>query len=242
MTYGVISDIHSNLPALRVVLERLSGVDGFLCLGDIVGYGAEPNECCATVRALHCPTLMGNHDAGAVGKLGLEWFNRTAAEALSWTARALTAENLAFLEALPECAAQNGILLAHGSPLDPWDYIYEPYGAAAALAALEEPLCLFGHTHLAMAFIKGEESGRLEQILLPEGGRLKLEADHRYLINPGSVGQPRDGNPQAACAIYDNESKTIEFLRLDYAVQEEQEKMREAGLSEALIVRLGVGL
>jgi diadenosine tetraphosphatase ApaH/serine/threonine PP2A family protein phosphatase len=241
MRYGIISDIHSNLPALQAALEALSGVDAYLCLGDVVGYGAEPNHCCEIVRDLHCPTLMGNHDAGVIGELDPDWFNDLAAQALRWTARMLTAENLAFLKSLPEQHRLGGVLLVHGSPLDPWEYIYEAHGAAVVLGAIEEPVCLFGHTHLAMVFRKEEKAGGVQQTLMPEGGLIALEPGFRYLINPGSVGQPRDGNPQAACAIYDDCVHTVELLRVDYPVQQEQLGMERAGLSRALAARLEVG-
>jgi len=241
MRYGIISDIHANLPALEAVLEGLREVDRVVCLGDIVGYGADPNQCCDTVRDLGCPALKGNHDAGVTGELDFSWFNSIAAEALAWTRRALTARNLDFLERLPLQREQDGFLMVHGSPVDPWEYIYDAWGAERAFSAMQQGLCFFGHTHLATAFVADQDGHPVEQVALPEGGCLELRPDRRYLINPGGVGQPRDGNPKASYLIYDSETRLVEWFRVDYPIAEEQRRMREAGIHECLVERLGVG-
>jgi len=243
MRYGIISDVHANLPALEAVLSRLkeAGVDAYLCLGDVVGYGAEPNECCERVRALECPALLGNHDAAVAGALPLGWFNEPAAAALVWTRRALSQANLDFLRRLPYQHRGEGFRAVHGSVLEPFTYLYEGELARASLEAIEEPLCFFGHTHIACAFLLVEETNQMEAVVFAEGGSLTLSPRIRYMVNPGSTGQPRDGNPEAACAIFDTELRQVEFIRTPYPIEQEQANMRQAGLPEVLIARLQVG-
>ena len=238
MRVAVLSDIHGNLHALEAVLAAVS-VDEVWCLGDVVGYGARPNECCELVRERASVCLAGNHDLVVVGTLGIEEFSHDAADAAAWARGRLTEENRAWLAGLPSTTQREGTLLAHASPRDPvWEYVLSNDVAIASLEATEAPLVLVGHSHVALDL--GLVDGELTGGLAPAGLELDLAAA-RWLLNPGSVGQPRDGDPRAAWLLIDFEAQRATFERVDYDIAATQAEIREAGLPELLAARLVTG-
>jgi diadenosine tetraphosphatase ApaH/serine/threonine PP2A family protein phosphatase len=239
MRVAVLSDIHGNLHALEAVLAEAdaANVDEIWCLGDVVGYGARPNECCELVRARASVCLAGNHDLVVVGALPLDEFSHDAADAAGWAHDRLTEENRAYLAALPSMVERDGVLLVHGSPRDPvWEYVLSNDVALAALAATEAPLVLVGHSHVALELCLAD--GRLAGGLATAGAEVDLAAG-RWLLNPGSVGQPRDGDPRAAWLLL--EVGRAVFARVEYDVAATQAEIREAGLPELLAARLASG-
>jgi len=251
MLCAIISDIHSNLEALNTALDSLSDVDAIYCVGDVVGYGPNPNECCEVVREKSAATVMGNHDAAVIGKMALDWFNSVAREAAEWTREQLAAENRIFLEGLPYTAQAEGLTMVHGSLPMPERFLYinSPWEARPTFDSMgDSALCFIGHTHIAEYFVRKGRRERppwrsvgADQISMTEGGLIELMPGFQYIINPGSIGQPRDGNPQASYAVYDSDARTVEIRRLEYPIQAVQEKMRAANLPEMLIARLGYG-
>jgi diadenosine tetraphosphatase ApaH/serine/threonine PP2A family protein phosphatase len=241
---AVISDVHANLYALEAVLGEIDREppDAVWCLGDTVGYGPRPNECCDLIRERADPVLIGNHDLVALGseEVALAEFNPEAAEASLWTAKQLSEESRAFLEALEPTAARDGVQLFHGSPRDPvWEYVLTELVAAESFALTEAPLVLVGHTHVATALRL--DDARLEGGVAPEGFEAELDRG-RWLLNPGSVGQPRDGNPQAAFLELDLAAKRARFRRVAYPVERTQEEIRQRGLPDSLAERLAHGV
>jgi predicted phosphodiesterase len=242
MRYGLISDIHANREALEVVLARLAGAEGFICLGDLVGYGPEPNECVTRVREL--PNLIciaGNHDLAAVGKYPSQGFNPNARNAIDWTAAQLTEDNRNFLAALPLVVAKPPFTLVHGALPDPMEYVLSQWEARQTLAEMPTPHGLIGHTHVAEYYFQSDGHLSAEKQFLGEGEELRLLAGTRYLINCGSVGQPRDGNPRASCCLLDEEGGALTLYRLEYDIDQTQQKMLAAGLPDYLIQRLAAG-
>ncbi len=242
MRYVVISDIHGNFPALQTVLADAQPFDAVLCLGDIVGYGPNPNECIERIQDFQYVAIVGNHDWGSIGRADLYIFNNDARQALFWTRQELTAENQAFLSELPTTMrVEETILLSHGSPREPiWEYLVDVRSAKENFLKYEFSLCLVGHTHLPMIF-EWDEQEQNSHIRLPEVGVPVALDGHRMIINPGSVGQPRDGNPNASYAILDTGSWTWEPRRTSYAIEITQERMRARELPVRLIDRLAVG-
>jgi diadenosine tetraphosphatase ApaH/serine/threonine PP2A family protein phosphatase len=242
MTYGLISDIHANLEALEAVLGELSGVDAFLCLGDIVGYGPDPGPCVERVRQL--PGLVcvaGNHDLVAVGRYDLNEFNPYAGEAIHWTRQQLSEEQESYLSSLPLTVEAAGAILVHGSLPEEMAYVTTAWDALQCFEAFGGPLCLIGHTHVAECYVLRSATRFPEQISLRSGGVFALDPELRYIVNPGAVGQPRDGNPAAGFGIYDTGVGTIEIRRVSYDIESVQRKMRAAGLPAYLSKRLSVG-
>ncbi len=238
MRIAVISDVHGNLHALEAVLAELDGYEVW-CLGDTVGYGPRPNECCALVAERASLCLAGNHDLVVSGALGLEEFAHDAAIAAGWARDVLTAESRAFLRRLHAEAHRDGVALFHASARDPvWEYILSAEAALATLEATTEPLVLVGHSHVALAL--GLEERRLGGGLAPDGARVDLAAA-RWLLNPGSVGQPRDGDPRAAWLELDLEGRSAAFHRVPYPIERTQAEMRAEGLPKALAARLARG-
>lgn len=239
----VISDIHANLVALEAVLADAAGkYEAVWCLGDLVGYGPNPNECVAQVRALPgLVCMLGNHDVAALGRIDLSTFNVDAQKAISWTQRSLTDETVQYLSRLPERELRPPFTLVHASPRDPvWEYILDRFVAVQNFPFFETPYCLVGHTHTPVIY-QLTETHLIE--LHPERGAtdpLPLELG-RFIINPGSVGQPRDNIPDAAYALLDLEALTWQFCRVPYDVAETQRRMREAGMSSRLVARLEHG-
>ncbi len=240
MRVAVLSDIHGNLPALEAVLESLArdAPDELWCLGDLVGYGPRPNECCSLVRQRADVCLIGNHDLGVLGRIDLDVFSPEAAVSARWTDGVLDPEARDFLGSLSSSAVREGVGLYHASPRDPvWEYVLSPAVALAALAGTDEDSVLVGHSHVALSF--GWETRFLG--LAPEGTEVDLAAERR-LLNPGSVGQPRDGDPRAAWLLLDLEARRAVFRRVPYALERTQAEIREAGLPAVLAERLAHGV
>lgn len=243
----ILSDIHSNLEALEKSLELAEGkYDQVLCLGDLVGYGPDPNAVVERIRPLARVIVRGNHDKACSGLTDAEDFNYLARAATEWTRTRLTPENFEFLRDLPNGPVQvDGIELVHGSPVDEDEYIFDSLGAIEAFQSGPAPLVFFGHSHHQGGFLLTADK-RLQSIPLPSikddvPASVALQENARYLINPGSIGQPRDGDSRAAFAILDSGASRIDFYRTTYDLVLTQEKMREAGLPEPLVLRLEVG-
>ncbi len=237
----LLSDIHANLVALDAVLRAAPPHDGVWCLGDVVGYGPKPNECVARLRELDALTLTGNHDQAALGNVSLELFRDTARQALEWTRRELTSENAAWLAARPVTRPLRvyDLTLVHGSPRDPlWEYIDEPLIAYENMAYLKTAYGFFGHTHQPAAYHMQPDGMLVKQSVTP-GNPLLLQA--KVLFNPGSVGQPRDGDPRAAFALYDSAACTVTVQRVEYDIAATQRAMRQAYLPMRLVERLAQG-
>jgi len=243
MLYGVISDIHSNIEALNSVLDVLKNrnVEGYICCGDIVGYGPNPEECVETVSAL--PGLLcvsGNHDLGVAGTLSLKWFNTYARESIEHTWKEMSVRSLRYLSLLPKLIKHDNFTLVHGSPRYPAEeYMLTPEQYLENADRWKTPVCFIGHSHLSVYF--SQNGVRFPEIsFLCEGKKLVLETDKRYMINPGSIGQPRDKNPKASCGIYDT-SGSFEIIRVEYDITATREAMKKKNLAPILIERLGLG-
>jgi predicted phosphodiesterase len=238
----IISDIHANLTAFETVMNDAKGQWEYVwCLGDIVGYGPDPNECVELLRSLPHLCLAGNHDWAALGRLDIRTFNPDARKAVNWTRDTLSADNVAYLDALPTTFVIGNYTLAHGSPREPvWEYILEPLIAALNFPHFETPYCLVGHTHQPVIYEQVNTDGETAAIP-PAYGQVRQLNGRRQIINPGSVGQPRDANPDAAYAILDVETNTWEHRRIPYDVQSVQKRMRAAGMPDRLVTRLEHG-
>jgi predicted phosphodiesterase len=242
MRIAVISDIHSNLHALEAVLTDIDAQapDEIWCLGDIVGYGPRPNECADIVRERAAVVLVGNHDLAAIGKLATSDFGPLAAESAHWTERTLGVEQTSWLRTLEPAAAPEGIELYHGSARDPvWEYVLTEEIALENLRATTAPIVLVGHSHLALAI--SWDGGQLDGGLAPDGTELDT-SQARWLINPGSVGQPRDGDARAAWLLIDKAMGRAAFRRVPYPIEQTQAEMRAAGLPADLASRLARGV
>jgi predicted phosphodiesterase len=240
MRVAVISDVHANYHALEAVLKEIDAarVDAVWCLGDTVGYGPRPNECCDLVRDRAGFCLVGNHDLVVLGELTVSEFNDEAAAAAIWTAEVLTPESRAFLASLKPFGKVEGVDLFHASARDPvWEYVLTEEAARATLELSSAPLVLVGHSHVALAIT--EHDGRVDGG--PARGGSKVTLDGRRLLNPGSVGQPRDGDPRAAWMLLDLEERFAEFCRVPYSIERTQAEMHERGLPQALATRLERG-
>ena len=238
----VVSDIHANYTALEAVIARAGQIDETWCLGDLVGYGPDPNMVVEEIRGLPRLTCMlGNHDVAITGRMELAAFNGDARRSLTWTSNVLTADNMDFLRTLPHAATVRGdVTLAHGSPRDPvWEYILNTLSARLNFEHFGTPYCFVGHSHIQSVFQLDEKNDRVSMALARVGQPLHLRP--REILNPGSVGQPRDRDPRAAYAIYDSESATWEACRVEYDIQSVQERVRQAGLPEKHAVRLAEG-
>ncbi|MDQ3938123.1 MAG: metallophosphatase family protein [Chloroflexota bacterium] len=240
MRIAVLSDIHANLPALDAVLQSLAPYDGVWQLGDVVGYGPQPDEVVARLIAEKAQGVRGNHDAAAIGELDTRAFNDDARRAVEWTAGRLQTSTRRWLAALPVRLQLDGFTLVHGSPRDPiWEYVLSPDVARANLAAFDTPHCLLGHTHVPLVFRQTEQE--VESLMPGDGGRLALD-ERRTIINPGGVGQPRDGDPRACAMLLDTTTRLVEWHRVAYPVERVQQLMTDAGLPVRLIARLALGL
>ena len=242
MRVAVLSDIHANWHALEAVLADVEseGVDEIWCLGDVVGYGPQPNRCVQEIRDRAAICLMGNHDLASVGRVGLDDFSGDAAASATWTAGELEPDARAFLEGLEPCGERDGAQLFHGSPRDPvWEYILSESAARAALSQTTAPLLLVGHSHIPIALQLSPQDALAGG--LAKGGSEVTIGEGRWLLNPGSVGQPRDGDPRAAYLLLDRETGSARFRRLPYPVEQTQAEIREHGLPEPLATRLADG-
>ena len=241
MRVAVISDIHANLHALEAVLAEVEGErpDAVWCLGDLVGYGPRPNDCCALVRKRANLCLMGNHDLVALGRLGTDDFNEEAAAAARWTRQELDDDSRSYLESLAPSGSAEHAQLFHASARDPvWEYVLTDEAALATLLLTTAPLVLVGHSHVALAVeLAGD---RVTGGLAPAATRIEL-SENRRLLNPGSVGQPRDGDPRAAWLLLDFAERFASFRRVAYPIERTQGEMRAVGLPELLASRLAKG-
>ncbi|MEZ5099143.1 MAG: metallophosphoesterase family protein [Thermoleophilia bacterium] len=241
MRVGVISDIHGNLHALEAVLTAVDaeGVDVVWCLGDVVGYGPRPNECCSLVAERAAICLVGNHDLGVLGRISLDEFSHEAAAAARWTAQVLDPGARAFLERLQPALDTERVTLAHGSVRDPvWEYVLSRDAARASLAVAARRVALVGHSHAALVFTDDES---FDGGLAVGGTEVDLAEPTRWLLNPGSVGQPRDGDPRAAWLLLDDERMHASWRRAEYPVERTQQEIVERGLPDSLALRLADG-
>jgi predicted phosphodiesterase len=248
VTYAIVSDIHANLEALRVVLAEIDrlGVDDILCLGDLVGYNAEPDECIRVTLARAGLTVRGNHDRAVAGLMDLAWFNEAARQAALWTRTHCEKANLVDLQKLPRgpVSPGEGVLMCHGSPFDEDEYVLDPGSVGESYRCLDAKhpgirFCLLGHTHLPMVMVRSK--GRSKGTAARESEKVDISRGDVLLINPGSVGQPRDGNPMASFGILDTTRLVYRNLRVAYDVREAQRKMARAGLPAELAHRLAGG-
>jgi predicted phosphodiesterase len=241
MRLGIFSDVHGNMEALDAVLKALKGEDVNLtiCLGDLVGYGPDPNQCVEKVMEASDIVLAGNHDYAAVNLESTEHFNECARTAIEWTNEVLTSASQDILAKLPLIETIDNILTVHATPEQPeqWHYITSAEDAYRNLVNMSVPICFVGHSHVPMAFIQQEE----EQILLQSAAEVDIQPGQKVIINVGSVGQPRDGDPRAAYGIFDMKENKFNLKRLAYAVRKVQEKMQKKNLPSFLIERLESG-
>lgn len=246
MRYLIFTDIHGNLEAFHAVLKAVQKkkIDHYLFLGDLVGYGASPNEVIQKIMTLKPLSIIrGNHDKAVSGLDSVQTFNPIAASAIFWTKKTIARKNLDFLVRLkqsPEVVHET-ITICHGAPFDEDYYIFGEFDAAEAFSYIQTPVCFFGHTHFP--FVYTDKEGSVEGTFLEgNANEVKLEKGVRYLINPGSVGQPRDRNPRAAFAVYDAEARTVKFSRVEYDIEEAKRKIIDEQLPPALAERLSLGI
>jgi len=242
----ILSDVHANLAALEAIVRDAEGsgpIDAVWSLGDCVGYGPQPGECIARLKSFDATMVAGNHERAATGAIGTEDFNPDAAAAAQWTKARLSTEDKEFLDALAEVEHQDSFTLVHGTLRWPiWEYLYSTEAAQGHLALQETPFGLVGHTHVPMLVVEDRTSFDGCQLFrLADGEKVDLDPNVRMILNPGSVGQPRDGDPRASYAVYDAEAMTITLHRVGYAIDATQKLMAEAGLPRWLIDRLSTG-
>ncbi|MGE0431583.1 MAG: metallophosphoesterase, partial [Planctomycetota bacterium] len=238
--YCILGDIHANLEALQTVVEyaESQGCEKYVSVGDVVGYGANPGDCLNLVRELGAPIVAGNHDYAVTGKLDVEFFNSYAKAAVLWTRAQLTDEQMGHLKSLRLVHQVEDVMtIVHGSLNFPdmFDYIQTSYDAYLSLEALKTPVCFLGHSHVPVSFFSGPA------VSYSLSSDIELEGYEKVLINVGSVGQPRDENPRAACAIYDTEAKKVSLTRLEYDIEKAARKIIDAGLPDILAERLHHG-
>ncbi|HYL09905.1 MAG TPA: metallophosphoesterase family protein [Candidatus Acidoferrales bacterium] len=242
----ILSDIHANADALDAVFRGAEGRwDRAVCLGDVVGYGPDPNDVTDRVRGLNILSIRGNHDKAVTGLVNTEDFNPAARTASDWTRTHLREENLDFLKKLPPGPMEvDGVVLVHGAYHDEDEYVFAPAQALDALLDSPAAVTFFGHTHLQGGFSYRDSQLEVLHLRADPGAAfaaLRLEPSKRYLLNPGSIGQPRDSDPRAAFAIADLENHVVEFWRVPYNISAVQQRMRQAGLPEPLVQRLSLG-
>lgn len=241
MRVAVVSDIHANLAALQAVLADAGSVDALWCVGDVVGYGAEPNECVTILREAGAACVAGNHDLAALGRENLDIFNADAAAAARWTAAELTPESREWLAQLPDRWTQGPVTLAHGSPYDTvWEYVTSARVATRTFDYFDTAICFIGHTHLPSSFVK-QPDGQVRTEYRAAGDVVRV-GETRLLANSGSVGQPRDEDPRASYLIYDSAAGTLIWRRVTYPIEVTQTKILAAGLPPRLARRLAAGL
>ncbi len=243
MRYLIISDIHSNLAAFEAVLADAGSFDKVWCLGDVVGYGPDPNECVEQLRALPHVCVVGNHDWASLGKMDTEDFNPDAKKACQWTREQLSPSNLEYLETLPQSLVEGDFTLVHGSPRHSiWEYILYPSIAEANFEHYDTRFCFVGHTHVPIIYRHSPENpAQACDTVIPPLDDPFVLGEERLIINPGSVGQPRDGDPRASYAIFDSDELTLEYRRVSYPIAITQTRMVEKDLPARLIIRLGYG-
>jgi len=244
MRYALFSDVHGNLEALDAVLdhlERRGDIDRWFCLGDIVGYGAEPDACCTRIRERAELTLLGNHDAAVAGRMDYSYYYDAAREALDWCRSRLSDANLDWLRSLSYTHRIEEVELSHGSPYRPeeYDYVFSAEQAHELLLSKPDlaPMTFIGHSHLTRAFAVSESEAL--DVVAP---RFTLKPAYRYVVTVGSVGQPRDYDPRACAGVYDTERRTFEYVRVEYDVESQRKKILDAGLAENFGTRLLLGI
>jgi diadenosine tetraphosphatase ApaH/serine/threonine PP2A family protein phosphatase len=240
LRYAILGDVHSNLEALEAVLDALESerIDHYVCVGDVVGYGADPKPCLDRIRDLCDVIVAGNHDWAVAGTLSMEFFNAYAKAAIHWTRAQLEDDDIAWLRDLPlQADVDRRTLLVHSTVHDPaaFDYLLTSYDAHLSMRVLKKPLCFVGHSHIPITFM---ERGGLGFTF---ADTIDLTRVEKVIVNPGSVGQPRDENPEAAYAIYDTVKRRVTLHRVAYDIETASAKIREAGLPEPLADRLHVG-
>lgn len=241
MRIGVVTDIHSNLPALEAALADMGPVDALWCLGDLVGYGPWPNEVIGVLRERRAHCIAGNHDLGSIDAVNTEEFSPDAGLATRWTSAQLSSASRTFLESLTPITEVDGVTLAHGTPCEPvWEYLLGADSAAASFSCFSTRLCLVGHTHIPSLFVEQGDDGIAVGYM--EGGRSYECGTLRCIANPGSVGQPRDRDPRAAYLVLDTDGPTLEWRRVPYDIAVVQEEMRRVGLPVFLRERLALGV
>lgn len=243
MRYFIFSDIHGNLEALTVVLNQIPQFhpDRVVCLGDVVGYGPNPNECVQRINQIANIQIMGNHDHAVLGLTDVAYFNQFAKMAVLWTRQILSKENLEILRTFTFKEPESDILFVHSTPVNPerWDYIFNPLEGKYYLQHLQEHICFIGHSHQPLFFEK-DVTG---QVMFHRNSAFtfSMREGSKYIVNVGSVGQPRDGNPETSFGVYDSDSRTFEVHRLPYDIAATQKKMTELNLPSFLIDRLAYG-
>jgi len=233
MKIAVISDIHGNIEALERILSLVAQRDAeaVYCLGDLVGYGGSPNECVELIRGMHIRTVAGNHDKAVTGELSIDDFSAAAKDAVLWTRSVMKQENIAFLSRLPMSFIEHGAQFVHSSPDDPGDfrYLLSLGHALESFSAMTEQLCFIGHTHRPAIYCEDGTTGSVSPSV-------------RTIVNVGSIGQPRDGDPRSCCVLFDTVSRDVEYLRADYDIAAAQAKILQAGLPSKLAMRLESGI
>lgn len=244
MRYAIISDIHSNLAAFQAVLNDIEvrgGVERIWCLGDVVGYGPDPKECIELLRQYEHICVAGNHDWAAIGKIDIDDFNPEAAAASRWTGQQLGPQEVDYLASLPLIISEDDFTLAHGSPREPiWEYLVSIYDAKISFNYFQTKFCLVGHSHVPLVFESLAPAGDCVVYELPLNAPLNF-GENRLIVNPGGVGQPRDGDPRASYVIYDGDRNLIWHYRVPYDIAITQQRMREYGLPYRLAARLSYG-
>jgi len=239
MRYLVLSDVHANLTALEAVLADVGDVDGIWCLGDLIGYGPDPNECVERLRPLVEMCVAGNHDWACIGKLDISDFNTDARRACCWTQGALSPASRAYLEMLPQILIQGDYTLAHGSPRYPiWEYLFHSLSARENSAHFQTPYCFVGHTHVPLMFRLEDDA---VETVVPTANSAYSISTGRWIINPGAVGQPRDGDERASYLVLDTAELTVRFHRVAYPIESTQQRMVTVGLPPRLVARLSYG-
>ena len=244
MRYAIFSDVHGNIEALESVISKfkeIGGVDEYICLGDIVGYGADPEACCSLIRDVAKVTLLGNHDAAVAGRMDYSYYYDAAREALDWCVERLSPDNMAWLKSLPYTHRVGEVEFSHGSPLQPeeYDYIFA-LDQARELAVQKDDLAyvtFIGHSHLTKVFALTEDNAL--DVVAP---RFTLKPEMRYIITVGSVGQPRDYDPRACAGLYDTDERRFEYVRVEYDIESQRQKIIDAGLAHNFGTRLLLGI
>jgi predicted phosphodiesterase len=241
---GIISDIHGNAEALKVVLNELKNVDRIVCLGDIVGYGADPEYCIKKMRKIEIPCVKGNHESAVTGELDLSYFNDDARRAAEWTKKRLKEQDIIYLSTLSKkITIYKNILGVHGSPRQPlWEYVLDKQTAEEIFKDFDFQIYFIGHSHIAGYFSFYHKNEALQYFIASYGVDIFIRHDHSYIINCGSVGQPRDGNPRASFVIFDTAKFVVHIKRIDYPVHKTQEKINRANLPQFLAERLALGI
>lgn len=237
----IISDIHANLTALEAVLSNVGKFDGVWCLGDLVGYGPDPDECISRIRQLpNLICLIGNHDAAVLSQIDTDAFNPEARQTITWTQNVISPDNIDFLKSLADKIRIDEVTLAHGSPRQPvWEYLLDTYSATRSFKYFETNYCFVGHTHLPSIFHMIDDKHAIT-LSIPNPNE-KIELSPRAILNAGSVGQPRDRDTRAAYALYDTDAHTWEYRRTAYDIPSVQKRMEDAGLPIRHIQRLSAG-